>query len=322
VSEARLDGWVPFRIYWPGPEPAVECCYMGGSGFPDPFFTTTMSLELQRPFNTLFRRHASMTELAHWRELSPGLAPAGFIFHSSRCGSTLIARLLATLPENLVLSEPEPISALLCPNPSAPPAPDATRVEWLRCVMSALGQRQSGAERRLFVKFDPTDLFGMALLRQAFPGVPWIYVYRDPVEVLVSNLRRPAPFVTPGMLRVPAPGIETSQSEEEYAARALGAVLDLVAAHVPDSQALLVHHRELPGEIWGRIARHFGLAFSGAEIDRLRDAATVDAKKPGRPFQPDSESKNREATESVRDLAERWMGAAYRHLEALRTEYR
>ena len=38
--------------------------------------------------------------------------------------------------------------------------------------------------------------------------------------------------------------------------------------------------------------------------------------------QPDSESKYREATESVRDLAERWMGAAYRHLEALRTEYR
>jgi len=34
------------------------------------------------------------------------------------------------------------------------------------------------------------------------------------VEVLVSNLRSPAPFVTPGMLRAPAPGIETSQSDE------------------------------------------------------------------------------------------------------------
>jgi len=322
VSEARLDGWVPFRIYWPGPEPAVECCYMGSNGFPDPFFTTTIHLELQRPFNTLFRRHAAMSELARWRELSPGVPPAGFIFHSSRCGSTLITRLLAALPENLVLSEPEPLSALLSPNPLAPQAPDAARVEWLRCVMSALGQRRSGAEQRLFVKFEPTNLSGIALLREAFPGVPWIFLYRDPVEVLVSNLRSPAPFVTPGMLRAPAPGIETSQSDEEYTARALGAVFDLAKAHLPHPQALPVHYRELPDEIWGRIARHFGLAFSAAEIGRLREAATVDAKNPKRRFEPDSESKHREATEPVRSLAAQWMGEAYWHLEALRPQYR
>ena len=321
MSETRLDGWVPFRVYWPGPEPAVECCYLGSHGFPDPFFTSTMHLELQTPFNTLFHRHATMSELARWRELSPGVPPAGFIFHSSRCGSTLITRLLAALPENLVLSEPEPLSALLVPNPAAPRAPDAARAEWLRCMMSALGQRPSGVEQRLFVKFEPTDLFALALLRQAFPDVPWIFVYRDPVEVLVSQLRRPAPFVTPGMLRIPAPGIEASQSEEEYSARALGAVFDLAAANLPDPHALLVHYGELPGAIWGRLARHFGMAFSDEEIGRMLDAATVDAKNPKQRFEPDTESKNREATEVVRGLAEQCMEGAYHRLEIARTPY-
>ena len=321
MSETRLDGWVPFRIYWPGPEPAVECCYMGSNGFPDPFFTSTMHLEVQTPFNTLFRRHVTMSELARWSELSPGVAPAGFIFHSSRCGSTLITRLLAALPQNLVLSEPEPLSALLVPNPAVPRAPDAARIAWLRCMMSALGQLRSGVEQRLFVKFEPTGISELALLRQAFPGVPWIFVYREPVEVLVSQLRRPAPFVTLGMLRIPAPGIENSQSEEEYAARALGAVFDLAATNLPDTHALLVHYRELPGAVWGRIASHFGLAFSDDEIGRLRAAATVDAKNPKQRFEPDTESKNREATESIRGLAEQWMGEAYHLLEAARDRY-
>ena len=51
-------------------------------------------------------------------------------------------------------------------------------------------------------------------------------------------------------------------------------------------------------------------------------AATVDAKNPKRRFEPDSESKHREATEPVRSLAAQWMGEAYWHLEALRPQYR
>ena len=322
MSEQGLDGWVPFRIFWPGPEPWVEWCYLGSRRFTDPFFATTMHFEVATPFNTLFRRHTPMSELARWRGESPGIEPGGFIFHMSRCGSTLITRLLAASPEHLVLSEPEPLHAMARSHLRAPAAPVEQRIEWLRCLLSALAQPRGGAERRLFVKFDPWDVFMLPLLLQAFPRVPWLFVYRDPVEVLVSNQRGTPIFLSPGMLGAELPDLDPAQAvamdPDEFAARMLGAILRHAVSRFPDPLGMLVNYSELPGAIWGRIGRHFGLDFTDAEIERLRQAAEADAKNPGRKFAPDSESKRREASPHTRALADAWMLEAYTTLEAVR----
>lgn len=59
---------------------------------------------LRHPFNHVFRRESSMASLDEWYVESPGLAPAGFIFHMSRCGSTLACRMLSAIDSNIVLS--------------------------------------------------------------------------------------------------------------------------------------------------------------------------------------------------------------------------
>jgi len=323
VSAPRYDGWVPFRIYFAGGQPWVEWCFMGSNRFSDPFFATTMFFELQTPFNTLFRQHTPMSELERWRRESPGLEPAGFIFHGSRCGSTLITRLLATSPEHLVLSEPEPLDAMARSHVRAPAATAEQRIEWLRCLLSALAQPRGGTERRLFVKFDPSEVFAIPLLRQAFPGVPWIFVYREPVEVLVSHQRAAATFLVPGLLGWETPGVDPAAAvtmrEDEYMARVLGGILAQAAGQLPDPQAMLVNYRELPEAIWGRIGRHFGFEFSSGELEDLRVAAEADAKRPGRKFEPDSTSKHAEATDRTRALADAWIGPAYAKLETARS---
>ena len=48
----------------------------------------------------------------------PALEPSGFVFHLSRCGSTLIANALQTAPGALVLSEPEILAEVLARAPS------------------------------------------------------------------------------------------------------------------------------------------------------------------------------------------------------------
>ena len=40
------------------------------------------------------------------------MRPSGFIFHMSRCGSTVISQMLAALAEHVVVSEAGPIDAL------------------------------------------------------------------------------------------------------------------------------------------------------------------------------------------------------------------
>ena len=91
----------------------MEWCYLGSNGLRDPFFDYTMGIEVQTPFNTLFRFRTPVEALAEWRTVSPGVAPAGFIFHLSRCGSTLITQMLASLPENVVLSKPGVVDAMI-----------------------------------------------------------------------------------------------------------------------------------------------------------------------------------------------------------------
>ena len=64
----------------------------------EPFFDLTIEDCLQDPYCLLFRRQTPLDVLAHLDNASSGSEPTGFIFHMSRCGSTLVSQLLATLP--------------------------------------------------------------------------------------------------------------------------------------------------------------------------------------------------------------------------------
>lgn len=320
MSGFPLDGWVPCRLQWQGSVPEVEWCYLGPKRLTDPFFETTIHFEAQTPFNSLFRFRTPMAALGEWFERKPGLKPSGFIFHLSRCGSTLITQLLASSPRNVVLSE----ARVLCAALRSPAVPEPQRAAWVEWLVSALGQPRTGAEQHLFIKFDPVCIMDFSLLRGLFPDVPWIFVYRDPVEVLVSHLRAPAPMMTRGMLGPDCLALDPSEvaamDDEEYAARILGLLTEAAVQHARAGGGLLVHYSQLPELVWGGIQEHFGVAFSAAEIDRFRQVAAFDAKQPQRRFTSDSEAKNEEATERVRQLANRWVMPHYPALEELRTQ--
>lgn len=325
MSGLRFDGWIPYRTFWQGAEPGVEWLYLGAKPFADPFFDETISREALTPFNSLFRFRTPLALLADWHAASPGLPPAGFIFHLSRCGSTLITRMLAALPEYLVLSEPGVLDSMLRAHLTAPAAPIVQRAAWLQWLLGALAQARTGRERRLFVKLDPRNIAELPLLAHAFPQTPWIFVYRDPVEVLVSNLRSRARFLAPGILPADFTGLDPSQAaameEDEYAARVLGAVAATAARHAAaSSSALLIEYTQLPAAVEDLIAPHFGLQFTPAQAMQAAEAARADAKHPSRSFSPDSDAKRREASPRVRELAERWIAPHYTRLEELRRD--
>ena len=104
----------------------LDWCRLGGRRFTQPFFDETISACLQRPFNLLFRRLTPIDALLEWQERSPAVPPSGFIFHMSRCGSTLAARMLAASPRNIVLSEADPIDSVLRATCATPPSPRPT----------------------------------------------------------------------------------------------------------------------------------------------------------------------------------------------------
>lgn len=317
------DGWLPIRAAWQGAELYVHWAYFGERPLRDPFFEGDVRACLFAPFNRLFRHVTPIETLAAWLKTRPHLEPSGFIFHMSRCGSTLVSQMLAALPSNIVVSEASPIDTVVQANRWRPESSEDRQAGWLHSIIGALGQKRSGNEQRYFVKLDCWHTLALPLFRRAFPAVPWVFLYRDPVEVLVSQLRMPGTQMIPGGIGPNLYGIERSYgpgTAEDYYAQVLAKVTEPAVAHYASGGGLLVNYRQLPDALFTAILPHFGVVCGAADRAAMTEAARYDAKAPGFEFAPDSGTKQHSATPAARAAADRWLGDLYRRLEALRTE--
>ncbi len=252
MMRSTLDGWVPIRFYWEEAEPKVDWCYLGTRRFTEPLFAETIDSAMRLPFNLAFRRQTSVEVLLERQAQHPGLRPSGFIYHMSRCGSTLLAQMLAALPQNIVLSEAGPIDGVVGAHRRDSSVKDSQRCAWLRAMISALGQPRNG-ETHLFIKLDCWHTLDLPLIRQAFPEVPWIFLYRDPVEVLVSQVRERGSQTVPGMIDPAALGIDLATAYRMSAAEYCGS---LVGASLPGGARSLRGRRPacpLPRSSRGRL---------------------------------------------------------------------
>jgi gluconate kinase len=317
----NLAGWVPIQVVWEQGRPLVEWCYLGGRRFREPFFEQTIGEFMRLPFNLLFRRRTAIDILAAMQAERPGLAPCGLIFHMSRCGSTLVGQMLAALPQNMVLSEAGPIDEVLRASRRDPGITDSTRIDWLRGIVSALAQPQR-SEKQLVIKLDAWHILDWPLLQRAFPGVPALFLYRDPVEVLVSQCRQPASYMIPGMFGPVFAGVDAWAAQqmgaEEYGARVLSQMCTAAVEWHQQTGGLLVSYKELPDAVCSVIAGFFNIACSGEDQERMRRVAQFNAKTPAMYFADDTAEKQSRATPELRRTAEKWIEPAYGRLDELR----
>ncbi|WP_296272408.1 sulfotransferase family protein [Pseudomonas sp. UBA6323] len=315
TPEQDFHGWLPIRIWQVDGQWQVDWCWFGEQRLTRPFFRDDVEQALRLPFNQAFHRRTGLDVLLAWQTTSPGLAPSAFIFHASRCGSTLMAQMLAALEGNIVLSEPPPLDSLLrahrldsrvAPRQSA----------WLAALLSAYGQRRSGNEQRLFIKLDAWNVFEAPMLLALYPDVPRLFLYRDPLEIVVSQLRQPGWHCVPGMLGTSAlHGIQAAPPEQ-YIARTIGSIFEEGLELCLAQGGIPVNYLELPEALVGRLHPHLGLQ----EIDapRLREVASFNAKQPGIHFNAGGQSKRNEADSTLRAAIEQWARKPYEALEQLR----
>jgi hypothetical protein len=317
----NLDGWIPIRLYSRAGQPIIDWCHFGRERFTDPFFTQTIQERLRLPFNLLFRHQTSIDMLRGRSELRPGLPPSGFIFHMSRCGSTLITQMLASMSRNIVISEAGVVDSVIRSTFSNSNVTDDHRIAWLRWLVSALAQPRLGDEKHFFIKFDAWNTIDLPLIRRAFPLVPWIFVYRDPAEVLVSQLRQRGAQMVPGVIDPALFGMDIltaiTMSQEEYCARVLGTVCETALRELPNG-GRLVNYNELPEAIWDKLLEFFSLSCTADELGKMHATARLDAKNPGNVFTDDTEKKRNSATGAIREMTEQWCYPVYEQLEAAR----
>ena len=275
-----MRAWTPVALDLEAAEPAVEWCDLRGVAFGEPFFAQTV----QRWTTGEAPRPLIRTGLAALESAADGAPdPAGFIFHMARCGSTLAARMLGRIAGVRMISEAEPINSLLAHR--WPALAHEERVRLLRSVVRALGAGGGGAEQRTVVKFSSWAVHHLALVREAFPAVPWVWLHREPGPVLASLLARPAGWMQlrfKPRLAEELLGITSRASiarPDSFAAAALAAFAAdaLAAAAGDDDRALFIPYRDLPAAVWETMAPAFSLAPDQRDLAAMAEESTLAA---------------------------------------------
>ncbi|HEX4848136.1 MAG TPA: hypothetical protein VFV30_08325 [Novosphingobium sp.] len=300
-------GWLPTRSVPTGDAPAFDWLWFGSRRLDAPFFEDEVRRASALPLNWLLRIRTGLRDLVKGAPAEPEPPLSGLVFHLSRCGSTLLAQMLGALPGHTVSSEPEPLDAVLRWTAAARPDPAESSAA-IRAMVAALGRPRHPAPRH-FIKLEVWHTLFLPQLRAAFPAVNWVYLHRDPAEVLVSLAAQPSMHILPGALDPALLGIDPAQAEgpDDHAAMVLHAAMRAVIDHWPLGGGLAVDYPEIPAAATGAIAAHFGLELDSAARARMAAAAQRDAKAPERPFAADRAAKQAEATDSIRRAAAQWL---------------
>jgi hypothetical protein len=306
--------WAPLRLRDTAAGLQVEWVE-GGPVASDDFELAASALRAEAAAG---RRKLHWTDIATLEETgsAAGPDPAGFIFHVSRCGSTLLTSVLAALEESSVVAESVMLDDILDKGKMAG-LPAETISARLRGFLRA--HARLARPGRSFVKFDCDHLFHFELIRRTFPAAPWIFLYRDPLEVVVSHARQR------GLPMVPAPG-EMAKWEgcghrpmaelvDEYTAWKIGRICDAAAGAHRAGTSLLVNYCDLVARLNKGILPFFGVSPNAAERERIAAGLHRDAKHPETTFQPDSANKKRAATPHQQAATERWARPGYERLE-------
>jgi hypothetical protein len=230
------------------------------------------------------------------------LGVAGTIHHMTRCGSTALLRQFSALDRVFSLSEPLIFIKLLA-RASADPDLDVARV---RRLVSLFRDGLAPIADRLVVKWPTLLCRSAAVLAEALPGVPTVFIHRRPEEVLASIEANPL-----GKVDALPPHLMAGPGEDTLATGAamsgIGAVARALATNcrwIAQADGVRrLDYADLPEAGWRDVAPFFGFVLSAAQSTAMSAEAARDAKNPRRTFVPDSARKRKNASVEARRLA-------------------
>jgi len=249
------------------------------------------------------------------RILTDPISPSGFVYHISRCGSTLTAKALARSPHHVVINQGGPLQrgfwATITKDFTKEEEPSPQNLMALRNLILAMTRRRRSEQTHSFVKFISWNTLYMDFIAKAFPEVPALFLYRNPVEVIASVLRettailwakgrQQAGFLTGGPWR------ETAEmSDVRYLAICFARYLKL-AGQAPGSVGLVNYTDINPENFRAMLTR--GLHFDPGEdefalmVEQFRFHSKDDTDS--QQFEPDSAEKRASMTEADKRLIE------------------
>src|SRR6218665_2988250 len=105
MENYRLKDWIPYRLDLRHSESILcEWRYIANKTFTEPFFQdSTAKCTVYEENRQIYKPNTQLNGLIDFADKVSAIEPTAFIFHVSRCGSTLLAQLLSLDPHNIVI---------------------------------------------------------------------------------------------------------------------------------------------------------------------------------------------------------------------------
>lgn len=296
MNDSPLKNWVPYKLMKAGGQ--MQCYWLNtyGERFTEPFFEETILR--CRAMNSERAAISSISDLMMIKEWAPELdpvEPAAFIFHISRCGSTLISQLLAMVNQHIVLSEAPFFDDILRLSYKYPNFDQTETTELLAAAIKYYGQKKidqevpnEGKGVHLFIKTDSWHLFFYKQLRQLYPSVPFILMYRRPDEVFSSQKKTPGMQAVPGLIEPQVFGFKPEELVYD---------LDIHLANVlerylqqcfeiteTDNNCLLLNYNEGTMQMIKKISAFTNISFSPDTLHTMEERSRYHSKRPDEQF--------------------------------------
>ena len=270
------------------------------------------------------------------RKVPKPLNISAVVFHESRCGSTLVANTLIGMnpAQHRVYSEsPPPVTAMKICGDEYSGCTKQQAAALLRDVLYMMGRTNDPNEERVFFKIQSIGSRHMEVFRLAFPQTPWLFVYRDPVQVMMSHLaagyarancmrsaKRP-PKITKALAQRHGHDDITSLSPEEFCAAHLATITETALENIQQSDGLgvPVNYETLPNIMYESILpNHLGVRTTQVEIDNIKQVSGSYSKGRGerkKEWEEDSTKKEEGASPEIRRAAQHFLSESYTALQ-------
>ncbi|MBC3807795.1 hypothetical protein H8K52_10615 [Undibacterium seohonense] len=254
---------------------------MGQQRFTDSFFQNSLDAQDRN------LRRVCKTGKASLASIEEYIAPTAFVFHISRCGSTLLTQMLASLEQCIVLSEP-PVVDQFFRNYCKGKEINEEQITIFRQLIAVLGQKRFDRESHFIIKFDSWHIDRLDFIRQAYPDVPVLFLYRQPQEVLASHQKQRGPqmipnFIDLGNIQVDQHDVQISDLDA-YCLRVLDQYLLAALQHADNRQLHLINYAELPTVVWEKCLPDLHIKCTEDELQSLRHRASFHSKHPQQNF--------------------------------------
>lgn len=198
---SALNNWIPYQLSYSENDWKLFWLDLQEKHIEEPFFDETIQLcRIRMKERSGYLPTSNLDFLVEAAKKINSIPPDAFIFHVSRCGSTLLSQALATAETNIVFAEAPLIDEILRMKEQDPTVKEEQQKLWFKSAITLMGQKRKAEYNRLFIKLDSWHIHFYPLLRKWYPNTPFFFLLREPNAIIASHHQRRGIHAVPGMV--------------------------------------------------------------------------------------------------------------------------